>query len=152
MIISFIHQNVFNYQVQQFSGVSVIRAYSVSIFDTVFSETGNTTMFSEQETSDNVTLVTPGAGCQHTSSMAYIAAIVIGVCRLFSSLTLARILMTCSRRVMYFSSLVLTILSLLMFSTFSFMIRQRAQESVVTNSKMVPNTKYIFGFLKYVEY
>ena len=126
----------------------MIRAYSVSIFDTVFSETGNTTMFSEQQTSDNVTLVTQGAGCQHTSSMAYIAAIVIGVCRLFSSLTLARILMTCSRRVMYFSSLVLTILSLLMFSTFSFMIRQRAQESVVTNSKIVPNTKYIFGFWK----
>merc|ERR1719154_133446 len=56
--------------------------------------------------------------------MAYIAAIVIGVCRLFSSLTLARILMTCSRRAMYFSSLVLTILSLLMFSTFSFMMKE----------------------------
>ena len=101
----------------------MIRAYSVSIFDTVFSETGNTTMFSEH-TSDNVTMGPPGAGCQHTSSMAYIAAIVIGVCRLFSSLTLARILMTCSRRTMYFSSLVLTILSLLMFSTFSFMMKE----------------------------
>ena len=78
------------------------------------------------DTGDNVTMSAPGAGCQHTSSMAYIAAIVIGVCRLFSSLTLARILMTFSRRTMYFTSLVLTILSLLLFSTFSFMIRQHA--------------------------
>ena len=78
------------------------------------------------DTGDNVTMSSPGAGCQHTSSMAYIAAIVIGVCRLFSSLTLARILMTFSRRTMYFSSLVLTILSLLLFSAFSFMIRQQA--------------------------
>jgi len=110
--------------VQQFSGVSVIRAYSVAIFDTVFSETGqqaNRTVFSE-DVGDNITLRDHGPLCQHASSMAYIAAIVIGVCRLVASLTLARILMTFSRRSMYFTSMILTIISLLLFSTFSYLI------------------------------
>ena len=82
------------------------------------------------DTGDNVTMSAPGPGCQHTSSMAYIAAIVIGVCRLVSSLTLARILLTFSRRTMYFSSLVLTILSLMMFSILSFLIRQEPHSDV----------------------
>ena len=42
--------------------------------------------------------------------------------RLVASLTLARILLTCSRRTMYFTSLVLTILCLLLFSTFSYLL------------------------------
>ena len=59
--------------VQQFSGVSVIRAYSVAIFDTVFSNTSsysNSTMLGGNSES-----------CHTTSSMAYISAIVIGLCR-----------------------------------------------------------------------
>ena len=100
--------------VQQFSGVSVIRAYSVAIFDTVFS---NTTSYS------NATLLGGSSEvCHHTSTMAYFSAIVIGLCRLLASLSLARILMTFSRRTMYFVSLVLTILCLFLFSTFSFLI------------------------------
>ena len=43
-------------------------------------------------------------------------------CRLLASLTLARILMTFSRRTMYFASLLLTILCLFLFSTFSYLI------------------------------
>ena len=59
--------------VQQFSGVSVIRAYSVAIFDTVFS---NTTSYS------NATMLGGGSeACHHTSTMAYFSAIVIGLCR-----------------------------------------------------------------------
>ena len=42
--------------------------------------------------------------------------------RLVASLTLARILMTFSRRSMYFTSMILTIISLLLFSTFSYLI------------------------------
>ena len=42
--------------------------------------------------------------------------------RLVASLSLARILLTCSRRTMYFTSLVLTILCLLLFSTFSYLL------------------------------
>ena len=77
---------VFVSLVQQFSGVSVIRAYSVAIFDTVFSNisSGNMTVFSEHDTGvNNVTsaLVSSPGPCHHTNSMAYIAAIVIGVCR-----------------------------------------------------------------------
>ena len=81
---------VFVSVLQQFSGVSVIRAYSVAIFDTVFSS-NTTTIFtpaSHNTTtifSSNVTVRVlghvSGATCHHTSSMAYIAAIVIGVCR-----------------------------------------------------------------------
>jgi len=108
--------------VQQFSGVSVIRAYSVAIFDTVFSNSsshgGNLTVFSDMNEDGAIS----GPTCHHTSSMAYISAIVIGLCRLFSSLTLARILLTFSRRSMYFTSLILTIICLFMFSTFSYII------------------------------
>ena len=67
---------VFVSLVQQFSGVSVIRAYSVAIFDTVFSNlsSSNMTVFSDH--SDNATMAMgPPGSCQHTSSMAYIAAI-----------------------------------------------------------------------------
>jgi len=109
---------VFLSVVQQFSGVSVIRAYSVAIFDTVFS---NTTSY----TNSSMPSESSGA-CQHTSSMAYISAIVIGLCRLFASLTLARILMTFSRRTMYFTSLVLTIFCLFLFSTFSYLISSQS--------------------------
>jgi len=105
---------VFVSVVQQFSGVSVIRAYSVAIFDTVFSNTTSYTNSSMMKVEGEV--------CHHTSSMAYISAIVIGLCRLVASLTLARILMTFSRRTMYFTSLVLTIICLNLFSTFSYLI------------------------------
>ena len=44
------------------------------------------------------------------------------ISRLVASLSLARILLTCSRRTMYFTSLVLTILCLLLFSTFSYLL------------------------------
>ena len=83
---------VFVSVLQQFSGVSVIRAYSVAIFDTVFSSNTSTiftpashntssgSVFSSNVTVRVVGRVS-GATCHHTSSMAYIAAIVIGVCR-----------------------------------------------------------------------
>ena len=64
---------VFVSVVQQFSGVSVIRAYSVAIFDTVFSNTTSYTNSSMMKGEGEV--------CHHTSSMAYISAIVIGLCR-----------------------------------------------------------------------
>ena len=110
---------VFVSVVQQFSGVSVIRAYSVAIFDTVFS---NSSSYSNSSLVRGETEI-----CHHTSSMAYISAIVIGLCRLGASLTLARILMTFSRRTMYFTSLVLTIISLNLFSTFSYLISTSSQ-------------------------
>ena len=64
---------VFVSVVQQFSGVSVIRAYSDAIFDTVFSNTTSYTNSSMMKGEGEV--------CHHTSSMAYISAIVIGLCR-----------------------------------------------------------------------
>ena len=64
---------VFVSLVQQFSGVSVIRAYSVAIFDTVFS---NSTSYSASPLER-----AEGESCHHTSSLAYISAIVIGLCR-----------------------------------------------------------------------
>ena len=48
--------------------------------------------------------------------------VLLSDCRLLASLTLARILMTFSRRTMYFASLLLTILCLFLFSTFSYLI------------------------------
>eukprot|EP00091_Calanus_sinicus_P016752 TRINITY_DN36298_c0_g1_i1.p1 TRINITY_DN36298_c0_g1~~TRINITY_DN36298_c0_g1_i1.p1 ORF type:complete len:181 (-),score=23.95 TRINITY_DN36298_c0_g1_i1:21-563(-) len=57
-----------------------------------------------------------------TSSMAYVSAILIGVCRLVSSLALARLLQNFHRRSMYFISITLTILCLITFSSFSYLI------------------------------
>jgi len=119
--------------VQQFSGVSVIRAYVVKIFDEVFSDHSLVHQF---DSTPNVTTVFLGAdGClvsplQHkTSSMAYVAAMVIGVCRLISSLALARLLRSVSRRVMYFISLSLTLVCLTSFATFSHLVHNLPQQS-----------------------
>jgi len=118
--------------VQQFSGVSVIRAYVVKIFDEVFS---NHSLGHQLNSTLNVTTVFLGTdGClvssrQHkTSSMAYVAAMVIGVCRLISSLALARLLRSVSRRVMYFISLSLTLLCLTTFATFSHLVHSLPKE------------------------
>ena len=100
--------------VQQFSGMSVIRAYVVKIFDNVFSHLRHSPSFSgssmdihKNECSSDV----------RTNSMAYISAIVIGTCRLIASLALAKLLREYPRRAMYGVSLFLTIISLLMFSS-----------------------------------
>merc|ERR1719341_1872523 len=123
---------VFLSLVQQFSGVSVIRAYVVKIFDEVFS---NHSLGHQLNSTLNVTTVFLGTdGClvssrQHkTSSMAYVAAMVIGVCRLISSLALARLLRSVSRRVMYFISLSLTLLCLTTFATFSHLVQSLPKE------------------------
>jgi len=120
--------------VQQFSGVSVIRAYVVKIFDEVFSD--HSLGHQLNSTLNVTTAVFLGTdGClvssqQHkTSSMAYVAAMVIGVCRLISSLALARLLRSVSRRVMYFISLSLTLTCLTAFSTFSHLVHSLPQEN-----------------------
>merc|ERR1712200_92486 len=51
--------------------------------------------------------------------MAYLSAITIGLFRLVASLTLARLLMRFRRRIMYFTSLILSITCLSTFSIFS---------------------------------
>ena len=53
--------------------------------------------------------------------------------RLVASLTLARILMTFSRRTMYFTSMILTIISLLLFSTFSYLISTSGRQERVSS-------------------
>ena len=109
---------VFLSLVQQFSGVSVIRAYVVKIFDEVFSDLGHHTV----EHFNTSMLVTECSVESQTSHMAYISAIVIGVCRLLSSLALARLLRNFQRRSMYFVSIIMTILCLITFSSFSYLI------------------------------
>jgi len=104
--------------VQQFSGVSVIRAYVVKIFNEVFSVLSN-------ENSPNKTLGIQISECNEeskTSTMAYISAMMIGLCRLLSSLTLARLLRDFPRRSMYAVSLMITSISLISFSLFSFLL------------------------------
>ena len=109
---------VFLSLVQQFSGVSVIRAYIVKIFDEVFHHMSNNM---SEKNNTNMTIT----GCNResqTSSMAYVSAILVGICRLVSSLTLARLLKNFSRRLMYFMSMCLTISCLFAFSLFSYLI------------------------------
>ena len=139
---------VFVSAVQQFSGVSVIRAYSVAIFDSLFSSNSSRPLFSSNS---SVVAAQAGQPCSHTSSLAYIAAIVIGitpsqpsitafwkfdrsdvklsvwmfeclvtgVCRLVAALTLTRLLRSVPRRAIYFTSLGLTILCLVVFASLS---------------------------------
>jgi len=109
---------VFLSLVQQFSGVSVIRAYVVKIFDEVFSDFSHHSVDSFNASM----IVTECTAESETSSMAYVSAILIGVCRLVSSLTLARLLKNFHRRSMYFISITLTILCLITFSSFSYLI------------------------------
>ena len=104
--------------VQQFSGVSVIRAYVVKIFDEVFSDLGHQTV----EHFNTSMLVTECSVESQTSHMAYISAIIIGICRLLSSIALARLLRNFQRRSMYFVSIIMTILCLVTFSSFSYLI------------------------------
>jgi len=109
---------VFLSTVQQFSGVSVIRAYVVKIFDEVFSDFRH----HPYEHLNTSMLMNDCSLEYQTSPMAYTSAIVIGVCRLISSLMLARLLTNLPRRSMYFVSIILTIISLITFSTFSYLI------------------------------
>ena len=100
--------------IQQFSGASVIRGYVVKIFGKVFFKPGqnlcamNLTNFCD---CDNVSTV---------SQSANIAAIIIAVVRLLSSLILARLLVKFPRRTLYTASAAGTIFSLLLFATILF--------------------------------
>ena len=78
--------------IQQFSGMSIMRAYAVKIFDEVFHASGNVTS-------------RLSADCeQQIANEAYFAAILIGSMRLFSSLLLSKLLYHVKRRPMYFLS------------------------------------------------
>jgi len=110
---------VFLSLVQQFSGVSVIRAYVVKIFDEVFSDYNHQYSVEDHNKSMIVTQCTPES---QTSGMAYTSAILIGVCRLISSVTLARLLKIYPRRSMYFLSSILTVLCIIIFSIISYLI------------------------------
>lgn len=79
--------------IQQFSGMSILRAYVVKIFADVFDNSGNQT-----------TIRQPGE-CEHNvPAEAYIAAILIGFMRFLSSLLLSKLLYHFRRRTMYFLS------------------------------------------------
>jgi len=144
--------------VQQFSGVSVIRAYVVKIFDEVFSDHSvagslHSVATGQQHNSTSVFREVSGCGdtVHHkTSSMAYLSAMVIGVCRLTSSLALARLLRSVSRRVMYFTSLTLTITCLITFATFSYLVHhlpqgQEGMESVFQWGSLVSVCLLVFS-------
>jgi len=109
---------VFLSLVQQFSGMSVIRAYVVKIFDEVFSEFNHRSI----NAFNSSTLVTECSIESKTSQMAYISAMLIGLCRLVSSLALSRLLRNYHRRFMYSISLIFTIIFLIAFSSLSYII------------------------------
>jgi len=114
--------------VQQFSGVTVLRAYVVKIFDQVFSDTAvvvsNLTISSDASSlADHVFLGDPvcQGNIHRTSQMAYMSAITIGLFRFVASLALARLLLHFRRRIMYLTSLMLSIICLSTFSVFSYL-------------------------------
>eukprot|EP00095_Tigriopus_kingsejongensis_P009111 maker-scaffold150_size309978-snap-gene-2.13 protein:Tk09111 transcript:maker-scaffold150_size309978-snap-gene-2.13-mRNA-1 annotation:"sugar transporter 12" len=89
--------------IQQFSGMSILRAYVIKIFDEIFNEEP---VDSEED-----------CGQSQISQEAYISAIVIGLVRLLSSLLLSSLLRRFPRRSLYLTSLGLTIISLVAFAT-----------------------------------
>lgn len=66
--------------VQQFSAMSILRAYVVEIFDNLFTKNGTVKEISGLR--GNVTCSLGGADYGTTSSNAYISAIIIGTARL----------------------------------------------------------------------
>ena len=99
---------------QQFSGASVIRGYVVKFFGKVFFKPG------QNLCSMNMTNF---CKCEHiptVSQSANIAAIIIALVRLLSSLILARLLVKFPRRTLYSLSAAGTVFSLAMFATILF--------------------------------
>ena len=91
--------------VQQFSGATVIRGYVVKIFGAVFHPANSTAAF-----------VCPGSGGL-AAHPAYLAAILLGLVRLTSSLAITWLLVLYRRRTMYLASAAATVLSLAVFAT-----------------------------------
>ena len=87
-----------------FSGMSIVRANAVTIFDEVF----------QDDDADPTTC--------NASSDAYLSSIIIGIFRTISSLILARSLRHYRRRFMYFVSAFATITALLGFATCDYLI------------------------------
>ena len=90
---------------QQFSGATVIRGYVVKIFGAVFHPANSTAAF-----------VCPGSGGL-AAHPAYLAAILLGLVRLASSLAITWLLVLYRRRTMYLASAAGTVLSLAVFAT-----------------------------------
>ena len=97
--------------IQQFSGMSILRAYPVKIFDEVFHDE------EKSNANQNVTLSDDDQGNSRVSNEAYISAIIMGFVRLLASLILANLLRKYNRRHMYFASAGMTIASLVCFAT-----------------------------------
>ena len=99
--------------VQQFSGATVIRGYVVKIFGNVFKKkveglvNGNFTHLCECNCEVGPPL----------SQSAYYSAIIIGVVRLFASLSLTKLLINFRRRTLYAVSSCGTVLCLSLFAT-----------------------------------
>ena len=78
--------------IQQFSGMTILRAYVVKIFNGIF----------QTNSHDHVDELK--CDCDHVAKEAYIAAIIIGITRLISSLLLSKLLYHFKRRHLYFVS------------------------------------------------
>lgn len=128
---------------QQFSGMTILRAYVVKIFDELFSQRIDDEDFKITNNSTIDCETSQQSGLSSTSTEAYISAIVlgwirfdiswlfliyligvffVGIVRLFASLLLSKLLRRYHRRSMYFLSAILSILSLLSFATCSLLV------------------------------
>ena len=107
--------------VQQFSGMSILRAYVVKIFDEVFTENQN---HNATLTSLNCTLdMSSSSTVSSISTEAYVSAIILGIVRLIASLLLSKLLRNFRRRFMYFLSAILTLISLVSFATCNLLVQ-----------------------------
>ncbi len=111
--------------IQQFSGMSVLRAYVVKIFDEVFNPGKKNSVSVLSHSNDtlggNATAVNcasvDGSGSGSTSAEAYVSAVVIGIVRLLASLLLSKLFKLYRRRSLYFTSMLLTVTALSGFAT-----------------------------------
>jgi len=129
--------------VQQFSGMSVLRAYVVKIFNEVFNHhssyylpfrtavdlskqlnASSTSMLMSPLSGNSSTVAGNSTDCQngHTSSKAYLSAIVMGFVRLVASLVLSKLIRIYRRRAMYFFSAIATCTSLFCFATCNYVV------------------------------
>ena len=138
--------------IQQFSGMSVLRAYVVKIFDEIFNGGGGKTAdinhhnsIFPSNSSITVTLssnasASPSDDCQNgdqgVTTKAYISAIVMGFCRMAASLLLSKLLRIYRRRAMYFVSAAATTLSIVAFATCNFLVSNVEDLSVTLEAAL----------------
>ena len=129
--------------IQQFSGMTVLRAYGVTIFNEIFEDRNG---HGAQTVEVNCTIVLDSeAATGETSIKAYASAIVLTMVRLLASITLSGLFLRYRRRLLYFISSGISIVSLLAFSTFIMFSMSTDAVDLYGSLALISSCAIVFG-------